>query len=51
MNLWKLKVELLQVWPHDANDFTYWLAGTEENLLALSDEPGLDVTLVQPEGA
>lgn len=51
MNLGKLKkVELRQAWPHEASDFTLWLA-REENLRALSDEVGFDVTHVQTEAA
>lgn len=51
MNLGKLKkVELRQAWPHEANDFTRWLA-QEENLRALSDELGFDITLIQTEAA
>ncbi len=49
MNLGKLKkIELRQAWPHEANDFTRWLA-QQENLQALSDEVGFDITLVQIE--
>lgn len=49
MNLGKLKkIELRQAWPHEANDFTRWLA-QEENLQALSDEVGFDITLIQTE--
>lgn len=42
------KVNLRSVWAHEAHDFTKWLA-EEENLNILSDEIGIDITLLQTE--
>lgn len=42
------QVELRSVWQHEALDFTQWLA-LDENLSLLSDELGLDITLIQTE--
>ncbi|HEY4507734.1 MAG TPA: DUF4268 domain-containing protein [Candidatus Paceibacterota bacterium] len=51
MDLGKLKkIELRQAWPHEANDFTRWLA-LEDNLRALSSEVGFDISLIQTEAA
>jgi len=48
-NLSKLnKVELRDVWGHEAIDFTNWLA-QKENLDALSEEIGVDIKLVKTE--
>ena len=48
-NLSKLnKVELRDVWGHEALDFTSWLA-QQENLDALSEEVGVDIKLVKTE--
>ena len=48
-NLSKLnKVELRDVWGHEAIDFTNWLA-QQENLDALSEEVGVDIKLVKTE--
>lgn len=48
-NLSKLsKVELRDVWNHEALDFTKWLA-LEENLSLLSGEIGVDIKLIQTE--
>ncbi|MBM3231084.1 DUF4268 domain-containing protein [Candidatus Peregrinibacteria bacterium] len=45
----KLKrVELREVWSHEALDFTNWLA-QQENLDALSEEIGVDITLIKTE--
>lgn len=44
------KVELREGWKHEASHFTQWLA-EEENLALLSDEIGLDISLVQTEAA
>lgn len=49
MKLGKLeKVELRNVWKHEALDFTNWLAQLE-NLSLLSDEIGIDISLIQTE--
>lgn len=40
--------DLRSVWPHEANDFTKWLA-KEENLEILGDEIGLDIELISKE--
>ena len=46
-NLSKLnKVELRDVWGHEAIDFTNWLA-QQENLDALSEEIGVDIKLLK----
>lgn len=46
MKLGKLEKvkDLRSVWPHEANDFTKWLA-KEENLAILCDEIGIDIEL------
>lgn len=46
MKLGKLEKvkDLRSVWPHEANDFTKWLA-KEENLATLGDEIGIDIEL------
>lgn len=46
MNLGKLKEikDLRRVWPHEALDFTPWLAD-EENLALLSDAIGLEILM------
>lgn len=50
MKLGKLEKvkDLRSVWPHEANDFTKWLA-KEENLAILSDEIGIDIELMSTE--
>ena len=40
--------DLRSVWPHEANDFTKWLA-KEENLNTLSEEIGIDIELLSTE--
>ena len=51
MKLSKLeKVDLREVWKHEALDFTNWLA-RPENLELLSDEIGVDITLIQTEAS
>ena len=51
MNLSKLeKINLREVWKHEALDFTNWLA-KPENLELLSDEIGIDITLIQTEAS
>jgi hypothetical protein len=48
-NLSKLnKVDLRDVWGHEASDFTAWLA-QQENLDTLSEEIGIDIKLIQIE--
>lgn len=48
-NLAKLsKVELRDVWGHEAVDFTNWLA-QKENLDALGEEIGVDIKLIKTE--
>ena len=51
MQLSKLeKVDLREVWKHEGLDFTNWLA-KPENLELLSDEIGIDISLIQPEAS
>jgi hypothetical protein len=42
------KVDLREVWKHEALDFTQWLA-KPENLDLLSDEIGIDISLIETE--
>ncbi len=44
------KVDLREVWKHEALDFTNWLA-QPENLESLSDEIGIDISLLQTEAS
>jgi hypothetical protein len=44
------KVELRNVWKHEALDFTNWLA-EPENLTLLSEEIGIDISLIQTEAS
>jgi len=44
------KVELREIWKHEATDFTNWLA-KKENLDLLSDEIGIDISLIQTEAS
>ena len=44
------KVALREQWKHEANDFTNWLA-EDENLQLLSDEIGIDISLIQKEAS
>lgn len=49
MKLGKLeKVDLRNVWKHEALDFTSWLA-EPENLSLLSEEIGIEISLIQTE--
>lgn len=50
INLGKLKEikELRRVWPHEALDFTPWLA-EEDNLALLADAVGLEITIDETE--
>ena len=49
MKLAKLRrVDLRKVWQHEASDFTKWLAN-KENLSLLSDEIGIEISLIQTE--
>lgn len=51
MTLSKLKkIDLRKVWNHEATDFTNWLA-QDENLQLLSEEIGIDISLVQTEAS
>lgn len=52
INLGKLKEikDLRKVWPHEALDFTPWLAD-EENLALLSDAVGLEITVDETESS
>lgn len=50
-NLSKIKqVDLRKAWNHEAHDFTNWLA-EPENLSLLSDEIGIDISLIQTEAS
>ena len=42
--------DLREIWPHEAHDFTKWLA-KEENLALLSDEIGIDIVLNETESS
>lgn len=44
------QVELRSVWPHEALDFTRWLA-SEENLKILSDSVGIELELIETESS
>ena len=50
INLGKLKEikDLRKVWPHEALDFTPWLA-EEDNLTLLADAVGLEITVDETE--
>ena len=51
MALSKLKkIDLREVWKQEATDFTNWLA-QDENLQLLSEEIGIDISLVQTEAS
>jgi len=51
MTLSKLKVvSLREEWKHESSDFTNWLA-QEENLQLLSEEIGIDISLIQTEAS
>ena len=51
MELGKLeKIPLREGWNHEALDFTSWLA-QQENLQLLSDEIGIDISLIQTEAS
>ena len=52
INLGKLKEikDLRKVWPHEALDFTPWLA-EDENLAQLADAVGLEITLDETESS
>ena len=51
MALSKLKkVDLREEWKHEAADFTSWLAEAE-NLQLLSEEIGIDISLIQTEAS
>lgn len=42
--------DLRTIWPHEAHDFTTWLA-REENLALLSEEIGIDIVLTEVESS
>ena len=42
--------DLRSVWPHEANDFTKWLA-QDENLMLLGEAVGIDLELVERESS
>ena len=42
--------DLRTIWPHEANDFSKWLA-QEENLALLSETVGIDIALEERESA
>lgn len=44
------KVELRDIWPHEALDFTKWLS-EEENLDLLSDAIGIELELIETESS
>jgi len=49
MDLGKLeKVDLGDIWKHEAHDFTKWLV-KEENIKTLSDEIGIDIKVIETE--
>ena len=50
VNLSKLEeiTDLRKVWPHEAQDFTPWLA-TEDNIGSLSDAIGIDIAIDEEE--
>ena len=49
MELGKLeKVELREIWKHEALDFTKWLA-KKENIALLSKEIGIDIEVIDTE--
>ena len=51
MALAKLKkVDLREEWKNEASDFTSWLA-QDENLQLLSEEIGIDISLIQTEAS
>lgn len=52
INLGKLKEikDLRKVWPHEALDFTPWLA-EEDNLTLLADAVGLEITVDETESS
>lgn len=52
INLGKLQEikDLREIWPHEALDFTPWLA-EDENLALLADAVGLDITVDETESS
>lgn len=44
------QVDLRSVWPHEAGDFTKWLA-EEDNLSALGEEIGIEIELIETESS
>ena len=52
MNLGKLEEikDLRKIWPHEALDFTPWIA-QDENITLLADAIGLDITVDETESS
>lgn len=52
MNLGKLEkiTDLRKVWPHEASDFTPWLA-QDDNMALLSDAVGIDISVDETESS
>ena len=52
MNLGKLEEikDLRKIWPHEALDFTPWIA-QDENITLLADAVGLDITVDETESS
>ena len=52
MKLGKIKriTDLRSIWPHEANDFTKWLAD-EHNLAKLGEEIGIELELEERESS
>ena len=44
------KVPLREVWPHEAHDFTKWLA-EEQNLATLGTAVGIELELIETESS
>ena len=52
MKLGKIKriTDLRSIWPHEANDFTKWMA-EEHNLAKLGEEIGIELELEERESS
>ncbi len=44
------KIDLRDIWKHEANDFTKWLS-EPENISLLSDEIGIDIQIISTEAS